>query len=63
MYLLTYGVSIPSTSPENAGTLLYQCFRESRCIFFKFTDILNDENMLLRSFFDNEIPQEEKNIL
>lgn len=37
---------------------------ENRDVFFlKFTDILNDENMLLRSFFDNEIPQEEKNIL
>lgn len=30
--------------------------------FFLFTDISNDENMLLRIFFDNEIPQEEKNI-
>lgn len=30
--------------------------------FFLFTDISNDENMLLRIFFDYEIPQEEKNI-
>lgn len=52
----------PINIAQNAGTLPYQCFRESRCIFFLFTDISNDENMLLRIFFDNEIPQKEKNI-
>lgn len=37
-------------------------FPRIKMYFFLFTDISNNENMLLRIFFDNEIPQEEKNI-
>lgn len=60
MSLLTYGVSIPSTLPKNAGTLLYQCFRESRCIFFNLQ--ISKMMRICYCVFDNEIPQEEKYI-
>lgn len=62
MYLLTYGVSIPSISPRMLVLYRINVSENQDVFFFLFTDISNDENMLLRIFFDNEIPQEEKNI-
>lgn len=62
MYLLTYGVSIPSISPRMLVLYRINVSENQDVFFFLFTDISNDENMLLRIFFDNEIPQEENNI-